>query len=652
MIASFFAPAQRLMSRLTYPQKFTVLVFFLLIPAIVLFVQFWFATDGNVEFTERELWGLDYIPPLFDLFDGVIRHGGVTVAAQYEAAQPTAQTAAVAQIDAAIAAINALDTSYAHYLRDQAEWTQWQADWRTLQTDLPQLTSEQIHERHLALLNSGLVLVQLVANESNLILDPELASYYLMDALLIRLPVVLVNLGDIHMISLESLLSAGTVLHNAERITFISSRAREEQVISRRGLDFTFERVPALETRLRTRIDALYNATSNYLAFIAAEIIAPPVSAVTLPAAARPDALLERTRILLAQFDDLGTVLRVELADLLNARMDRLVTTRALLALGALIAVGAAAYLITGFYLSVQATIRQLQQSADRLVRGDFTPVQLDSRDELAEIGAAFQRVAAELALTRDRALESSRLKDEFLATMSHEFRTPLNSIIGFTDILLTGIRGQIDDAARRMLERVSASSHHLLNLINEVLDIAKIEAGRLEIVPRPAKLRWLVNQWEQELGVLAKQKDLSFAVTLEPTLPEEVVLDAERVTQIMQNLISNAVKFTNEGTVALDVRSVGDQLLLKVSDTGIGIPPQALEYIFDEFRQVDGSYTRERGGTGLGLAIVKKLAILMGGGVTVSSQPGAGSAFTIALPLITRSVPVTAVPAAVAEPA
>ncbi|MDX1995314.1 MAG: ATP-binding protein [bacterium] len=240
-----------------------------------------------------------------------------------------------------------------------------------------------------------------------------------------------------------------------------------------------------------------------------------------------------------------------------------------------------------------------------------------------------------ELEAATEVALEHSRLKSAFMATMSHELRTPLNAITGYTSLMLMGIRGQIDEDARRMLERVLSNSDHLLGLINQLLDLAKIEAAQVEIVNVAFDVRTLVSKWHDQMRVLAEARGLSLTLEVDPALPEQLCGDPDRLTQMGLNLLSNAIKFTQTGEVSLALRHVETNWSIIVRDTGVGIPPHALNYIFEEFRQVDHSYTREQGGTGLGLAITRNLARLMQGEVTVTSEMGVGSTFTITLPLI-----------------
>jgi signal transduction histidine kinase len=255
---------------------------------------------------------------------------------------------------------------------------------------------------------------------------------------------------------------------------------------------------------------------------------------------------------------------------------------------------------------------------------------------------AGRQRILLEhnLTLTRDlqlateQAQEASRLKSEFMATMSHELRTPLNAMLGFSGLLLEGMLGQIDDEARHMISRIDVNSKRLLSTINDLLDITRIEAGRLQMVNEPFSPQSLAASWVSQMDVLAKQKGLKLEVDIDPHLPNSIYGDQERVTQIATNLLSNAIKFTDQGTVRMALHHKEPNWVIEVSDTGIGIPPHAQTYIFDAFRQVDGSYKRAYGGSGLGLAICRNLTTLMNGSIHLHSELGQGSTFTVTLPL------------------
>lgn len=228
---------------------------------------------------------------------------------------------------------------------------------------------------------------------------------------------------------------------------------------------------------------------------------------------------------------------------------------------------------------------------------------------------------------------KASRVKSEFLANMSHELRTPLNSIIGFSDMLYRAKRDPLSDRQRVAMEKVLRNSRHLLSLINQVLDIAKIEAGHMELLPEEFELRELVLDCLAAIEPDALNKGLNVKVSIPEGLPK-VYGDISKVEEIIINLLSNAVKFTEKGRVDLNVTSASDSLTIHVEDTGIGIVPENQEIIFEEFRQIDSSSTRSHGGTGLGLSIARKLARLMGGDINLTSKFGVGSHFQFTLPV------------------
>ncbi|MEJ7812620.1 MAG: ATP-binding protein [Gemmatimonadaceae bacterium] len=225
------------------------------------------------------------------------------------------------------------------------------------------------------------------------------------------------------------------------------------------------------------------------------------------------------------------------------------------------------------------------------------------------------------------------RLKSEFLANMSHELRTPINALIGYTALMLDRIYGDLTSKQEEGLQRIQVSSQHLLALINDILDLAKIEAGKMPVHLEAASLEATVSEVAAQIEPLVRRKSLEFRFEIAADLPA-MLTDRTKVKQIVLNLLSNAVKFTHKGHVALTATATGGTVRIVVSDTGIGIQPEHLDVIFEEFRQVDQSRTREYGGTGLGLSITRKLVALLGGSITVKSEYGEGTTFVVALPL------------------
>ncbi len=244
----------------------------------------------------------------------------------------------------------------------------------------------------------------------------------------------------------------------------------------------------------------------------------------------------------------------------------------------------------------------------------------------------------AELAQKNEELETASRLKSEFLAKMSHELRTPLNSIIGFSDMLLKQLYGPLNQQQSDGLERVLRNGKHLLALINDVLDISKIEASRMPVRIECFNPREALMQALSAVEPLARKRGHTLSHDLSAA-PLEVASDATKVRQIVLNLLTNAINFTDTGEIRLTAESAGDCWKVVVSDTGIGIPDEELTRIFDEFYQVDSSSTRKVGGTGLGLPICAKMARLLGGELAVESALDQGSTFTVTLPLTSDPV-------------
>jgi len=227
----------------------------------------------------------------------------------------------------------------------------------------------------------------------------------------------------------------------------------------------------------------------------------------------------------------------------------------------------------------------------------------------------------------------ASQHKSQFLANMSHELRTPLNAILGYTELILDGIYGPPAAKMREVLERVESNGRHLLGLINEVLDLSKIEAGELELSVTEFAVPEVVQSVVTATESLAAEKHLALNVSLPPDLPRATG-DERRILQVLLNLVGNAIKFTDAGSVEIEVAARNGALDFMVADTGPGIAPADQEKVFQEFQQVDITTTKEKGGTGLGLAIAKRIIDLHGGRIWVESDLGQGSTFGFSLPL------------------
>jgi signal transduction histidine kinase len=323
---------------------------------------------------------------------------------------------------------------------------------------------------------------------------------------------------------------------------------------------------------------------------------------------------------------------------------------RSLTVLGVFAGVSILLALLAGFVISWSLIIpvREAHGFLGEVAAGRFgATISVPNRDEFGELAARMnwmsrelarfedeqRQASAELRRVNERLEHASRAKSEFLANMSHELRTPLNAILGFTEMLLDGLYGEIPVGLKEPLADIQTNGRHLLRLINDVLDLSKIEAGRMELALGEYSVQDVVETVRVSLRSLAAEKGLDLRVTVPPDVPPAVG-DAKRIAQCLMNLVGNAIKFTRQGLVEVSVAHEDRWLVYRVRDTGIGIPRDQLPHVFDEFRQVDATITREYGGTGLGLSITRRMVELHGGTLSVESELGAGSTFSFTLPL------------------
>ena len=282
---------------------------------------------------------------------------------------------------------------------------------------------------------------------------------------------------------------------------------------------------------------------------------------------------------------------------------------------------------------SIVKPVNEIDDRLNLIAAGDFSQkVTVANRDELGALAQHVNLACERLQELYQRLHDASRHKSQFLANMSHELRTPLNAILGFGELILDGIYGEVPERIRGPLERMQRNGKHLLGLINDVLDLSKIEAGQFNLSLADYSVDELVAGVYGAVEPLATEKKLSLSTRVPPGLPPARG-DERRLAQALLNLVGNAIKFTDSGEVAIEVRPGKDTLTFSVRDTGPGVAEADQAKIFEEFRQVDGSITKTKMGSGLGLAIAKRIVEMHGGRIWVDSIPGAGATFSFTAP-------------------
>jgi signal transduction histidine kinase len=287
------------------------------------------------------------------------------------------------------------------------------------------------------------------------------------------------------------------------------------------------------------------------------------------------------------------------------------------------------------FSWSVIGPVKEMDSRLKQIASGDFSQrVEVLNRDELGTLATNLNRMNDELGQLYKQLDTASRRKSDFLASMSHEFRTPLNAIIGYGRLLRRETEGQISQTQRDNLQDLLNNAERLLNLIDSLLDFAKIEAGKMEVRVEPVRVQEVIHGTASTVESILNAANVRLVREIAPDLPP-LNTDREKLRQIILNLLGNAIKFTEKGEIKISASRRNGSLKLAVSDTGIGIEKKDLDQIFERFHQGDSSTIKKYRGTGLGLAIVKQFTNLLGGEVAVESELGKGSVFTVTLPLV-----------------
>lgn len=627
-------PAISLMNRLKYVQKFLLISVLFAIPLIVVLFQYLTNVELDINFSAKERLGLVYNAPVVDMLRLVGKHAAAVNAklggnTSFETEIQSIQDAIATQIQA----VDAVNVRLGNTLAVSATWAEIKTQWNTLRDATATFTPITSMEAHDALSNQLMALITQVGNNSNLILDPDIDSYYLMSSAITTLPPALNYFSQLRSSGISALGSENLSASDETRLTITSQLAQAELDANQRGYEYAYAYNPDVQTQLADNSAQSAAGLSSVITRLNSTVMKPVAAdEAGSKAAVIKDFYTESTQAIDNSYAFYNQM-TATLDNIINKRVNGFVQGRTVILLIALVALAATAYVFSGFYLSVKKTIADIESAAERIINSRSTgDLVLDSRDELAQAAIAFNNVAKNLDLARRESEEAARMKDLFLATMSHELRTPLNAMIGFLHLMI--FSGQLDADNTHMAERSLANTQRLLTLINNILDLSRIATGGLEIVPGPMEIRYVAAGLYGDLKLIAQDKNLRLDLDVDPGLPETITQDESRVSQIVTNLVTNAIKFTETGSINLAFKRRDERFIIAVSDTGIGIPQAKQHLIFDDFFQVDATSTRSQQGAGLGLAIVKRMVLLMNGSINLTSEVGKGSTFTIELPL------------------
>lgn len=618
----FFAPAIRVMRRLRYPQKFALVGFFVLLPLIFLMSQYLAGINGDIAFAQKEQRGLVYNAPVFNLLEMVQRHGVLSLVTDFQDARDAEQ----AQIEEVIAQVDRTDREFGVLLEVSDVWASFKTSWESLKADLPTLDAEQIAQRHIALSEHLLSLITRSGNNSNLILDPDLDSYYLMDTVITKLPLGTHYLNEIWLYGMISSIEGSISPEDNARLAILLNVANANLSYNLVGFGYSMEYNPSLASTLNPLLEG-YASTLPTLDIILEDEFRLSEQSESTILQVTPDEFIDQMSPLAATNFAFYDSIAEQLNRLIQIRVDGFQAQRDIVTFFTILALLLTVYLLIGFYLAVKETIAHLELASERMVKNEMDgAVILKSQDELAEVAASFNNIASELIRARDQALDASRAKGVFLANMSHELRTPLNAILGFAQLLERDTK--LTGEQKENVAVIGRSGEHLLALINNVLEMSKIEAGRITLNENAFDLHRMLKGLQEMMEVRAQAKQLQLIVDMETDIPRFYRGDESKLRQVLINLVGNAIKFTSEGGIAVRVGYANMKLHVEVEDTGEGIADFEMPTLFDAFVQTTSGRKSKQDGTGLGLPLSQQFVHLMGGDISVTSEPGKGSIF------------------------
>lgn len=648
-------PVKRLMNNMRYTHKMLLVVMVFLIPMTIASYLLFSEINNHIEIKVEEKKALDLNVLLVDLLRDIqIFRGNTSTFIAGDLSFKGKIEEMQSEINTHFADIDSMTGEFTTIPEAALKWDMIKRGWREIESLWPLLDSKSNFEMQTSLIENILALTWHNIGIQQIILNPDVATYQLMNMLSAQLPYMSESLGQIRAVGTmtihDGMLSADEKTQIATLLNIVK--------INLNRLDHVIQSIFEVKPDIKSRLERSYRdigAGVEELSILSKKTM---ISGNITPS----EYFLVGTKAVDSVFKFYEEINPV-IGDLADASIEKLIRKKRIVKIAALLSFIAVILLSIGFYLSLNGSIEKLVTATRNISGGNLGwRIEIDTKDEMAMVAAGFNDMARALEETsaehqrmeeeilqmnleiseKNKILEqASRMKSEFLANMSHEIRTPLTAIVGFSEMLKDGYVNSAEKQ-RDYAEKIFSSGEHLIYVINDVLDLSKIEAGKMTLNSEEVDIPELLESCLDVVSRQAQANDIALEVIMVKDLGKAWV-DPTRVRQMVYNLLSNGVKFTPTGgkvtlMAGFNIKESRKYIEISVRDTGIGISEKGMERLFIPFEQLESPLSKTYKGSGLGLAMVKRLAELHGGSIHVFSEMGNGSTFTIMLPYITEA--------------